>query len=329
MLYRLLYICVLSVVCLSCKGQGSNSFASADPIPVVRFDKALFQLIETNDTTLAESLLASYPGMLDVTGKGILNMQSTEMPGFFNKLINFYSEPNLRGLYQDAMSRYDAIEDVEKSLGIGFAYLKANLPSLPVPRVYMHVSGFNQSILVAENLLSVSIDKYLGKDYPLYARFFNPYQLEKMQRANIVPDCLTAWLMSEYTFKGKENVLLERMVYEGKMKYLVSKALPSVEPGILIGYTKQQEEWANTYEGAIWKAMIENKHLYTPDIIQTNNYFLDTPSPLFTPESPGNIGVWVGWRIVNKYMEETGVAVEELMQAGAQDILSASKYKPL
>lgn len=327
--YRILFVITISIICLSCRGQENNPFASAEPIPVIRFDKALFSVIETNDTLKAKAFSAQYPEMMAVTGLGILNMRSTEMPGFYARLLKYYSEPNLKRLYGEAVARYDSIADLEKELGVGFACLKAELPGMPVPKIYAHVSGLSQNILVAEGLLSVSIDKYMGKDYPLYQNFFNPYQLEKMQRANIVPDCLAGWLMSEYVFKGKDNVLLERMIYQGKMKYIVSKALPDTQPRVLMGYTPEQEEWCKANEGTVWKAIIDNKHLYTPDITQTNNYFQDTPNPLYAPESPGNLGVWMGWRIVKRYMELTGAPVEELLNADAQSILSASKYKPL
>ena len=89
----------------------------------------------------------------------------------------------------------------------------------------MHVSGFNQNVLVGDSLLSLSIDKYMGKDYPLYQDFFYDSQKLKMQRGLVVPDYLAGWLMSEYPFAGKENVLLDRMIYEGKIKYLLSQAL--------------------------------------------------------------------------------------------------------
>ncbi|MDH6304511.1 gliding motility-associated lipoprotein GldB [Parabacteroides sp. PF5-5] len=315
--------------CTSCKSQGNNSFQEAEPIHIERFDQALFQLIESDDPSLQARLLRDYPDMLEVIGKGILNMQSTDMPGFFDRLVNYYSEPTLKDLYHDAISLYDSIEDIEQQLGSGFAYLKASFPSMQTPKIYMHVSGLNQNVLVAENLLSISIDKYMGKTYPLYLDFFYNYQLETMQRSHIAPDYLSGWLLSEYPFTGKENVLLERMIYEGKIKYLVSQALPEMEHADLMGYTEADMEWCRENEKTIWKAIIERKHLYTPDHLTTGKYFERTPSLFLSPDAPGNLGVWIGWQIIQKYVKETAVTPEELMrQTDAQSILTASKYKP-
>jgi uncharacterized protein YjaZ len=47
-------------------------------------------------------------------------------------------------------------------------------------------------------------------------------------------------------------------------------------------------------------------------------------------ESPGQVAVWVGWNIVNEFMQNnTEVTISELFQIkDAQYILNQSKYKP-
>ncbi|MDR1880318.1 MAG: gliding motility protein GldB [Tannerellaceae bacterium] len=312
-----------------CRGQGESRFASAPPVPIHRFDKALYRVVESDDSLLYARLLEEYRDMLEVTGKGILNMRSPELPEFPARLVNYYSEPTLNGLYRDALALYDSVAAIERQLGSAFAYLKEALPSTVVPNVYMHVSGLNQNVLVAGNLLSVSIDKYMGKDYPLYGEFFYEYQRERMQPALVAPDCLAGWIMSERPFEGKENVLLERMVYEGKIKYLLSEAFPSLAPATLMGYTEEEYDWCREHEGSLWKTVVGEKHLYTPDQLTTDRYFDDAPG-FPVPSVPGRIGVWIGWQIVAHYMKETRATPESLMQArDAQHILAASKYKPL
>ncbi|GHU55199.1 gliding motility lipoprotein GldB [Bacteroidia bacterium] len=322
---KILFIMALLISFGGCKGQ-----SQAEPMKVSRFDKALFRLIDgDNDVAIQGELLCDYPAMLEVVGKGVLNMPRPEMEGFFDKLVNFYSEPTLKKLYRDALALYDSIPDIEQGLGNGFAYLKMNFPSMPIPVVYMHVSGLNQNVLVDENLLSVSIDKYMGKDYPLYRGYFPETEREKMQRPLIVPDYLSGWLLTEFPFTGKEAVLLERMVYEGKIKYLVSQALPDVSPNVLMGYTESSYNWCRDHEGMLWKAIIDRKHLYTPDRVTTGKYFEDIPATFLASEAPANPGAWIGWQIVRKYVEETGATPAALMQnTNAQDILTKSKYKP-
>jgi hypothetical protein len=320
----------LAFYCTGCKGQAKDVFAQAEPVKIHRFDKALFRLIESgNDVGIQGELLCDYPEMMEVAGKAILNMQSPGTPGFFDRLVKFYSEPTLKELYRESIAQYDSVADIEQALGRAFAYLETCLPAMPLPQVYMHVSGLSQNILAANNLLSISIDKYMGKDYPLYRNFFYDYQKEKMQRARIAPDYLTGWLLSEYPFDGKENVLLERMVYEGKIKYIVSEALPDIPPHVLMGFTEKAHAWCGKNEAEIWKTIVERRHLYTPDLVTTNKYIEDTPATFLSEEAPGNVGSWIGLQIVRKYMEKTGATPQKLMrETNAQEILTQSEYKP-
>ena len=120
------------------------------------------------------------------------------------------------------------------------------------------------------------------------------------------------------------------MIYEGKIKYLLSQALGVPDAAELMGYTEQAHNWCKDNEGTIWKAIIERKHLYTPDQLTTSQYFEDTPTIFPGNDAPGNIGTWIGWQIINQYMKETGSTPEALMQNNnVQEILTASKYKPL
>ncbi|MDL2255093.1 gliding motility protein GldB [Parabacteroides sp. OttesenSCG-928-K15] len=319
----------LLLLLVSCLFASSTKHLSGNPVSIKRFDKILFQYIEKNDSSLEETLKKEYPQMLEITGKAVLNMKSVDMPGFFDRLLNYYSEPTLNNLYRQALHKYEQTEEIEQKLGNGFACLTELLPTLTQPEVYMHVSGFGQNVIAGDNLLSISIDKYMGEDFPLYEDFFYDFQRRKMQPDYIVPDYLTGWLMSEFPFKGNENVLLERMIYEGKIKYLVNLAVPSMSEAQLLGYTEEDFRWVEQHEGNIWRTIIERKHLYTPEHITTGLYFEERPSTFISDNAPGNLGTFIGWQIVMRYMKETKETPVDLMSnTDAQNILTRAKYKP-
>lgn len=314
----------------ACTAQNTKvvAFKSDSPVSIIRLDKEIYGLVEKDDSLLFRQIAEHYPEMFEMFGKGVLNMQSIDMPGFLDRLVNYFSEPNLLSLYKDALEKYSDVTEIERQLGDGFAFVQANFPVIKIPTVYMHVSGLNQNVLAGENVLSVSIDKYMGKDYPIYEDFFFEYQRNLMTEKQIVPDYIAGLLLSEYPFDGNENVLLDRIVQEGKIKYLLEKALPEVTVSELLGYEEKDMEWCEKNEKMLWKTIIGNKQLYTPDQMATARYFQSIPSAFLADGAPGNIGVWLGWRIVTGYMNETNVSAGELMQAKAQDILSQSKYKP-
>lgn len=331
MISKLFHTLILASLLSSCQGQDNtaNRYAHADPIVIHRFDKSLYQLIDVADSSQLPALRQEYAAMLSLLGKGLFNLQQTDGPELWNQLQRLYTEPTLKQLYQDALKHYESVDDIQQQLGCAFAFLQAELPEMQLPAVYMHVSGFNQNVLTADSLLSISIDKYMGMDYPLYQSFFYDYQRQRMQRANIAPDYLTGWLMTEFPFSGKENVLLDRMIYEGKIRYVLSKALPEANPATLLGYSEQGYAWVQAHEAKIWETIIKRKHLYTPEMMTTAHYFEEAPSTFLANDAPGNIGSWIGWRIVSAYMKETGASLQTLLSnQDAQEILTLSKYKP-
>ncbi|MDR2764716.1 MAG: DUF2268 domain-containing putative Zn-dependent protease [Tannerella sp.] len=303
--------------------------ATANPIPVRRFDRDLYQLLQTDTPALQRQIAADYAPLLEVIGKSLFRTDSTRTSAFFDRLLNYYAEPTLKQLYRDALKQYENIESIENELENSFQFLQSRFPAMQIPAVYMHVSGLQQNVIVADSLLSLSIDKYLGADYPLYQDYFYPHQLRRMERACVVPDYLTAWLLSEYPFRGDGRVLLERMIYEGKIKYILHQAYPQLIPEMWMGYTPAEYQWCRQNEKMLWRLVIERKHLYTPHAATTARYFSGAPSTFIADDAPGHLGVWIGWQIVTKYMNKTQVSLENLINdEDYQEILRKSKYKP-
>jgi len=46
---------------------------------------------------------------------------------------------------------------------------------------------------VADTLIGISLDKYLGTDYTLYKEFYTDVQRQQMTRDNIVSDAMNAY----------------------------------------------------------------------------------------------------------------------------------------
>lgn len=316
----------------SCNSQTDTAYVSSNdkPIAIQRFDRTLLRWLEHPADSLAlDSLRTVFRPMLELTGKGILNIQSPEQDAFFPRLAQYYGEPTLRSLYRDAVHSFDSIADIEQELGYAFSLLNTMFADRKTPVCYMHVSGFNQNVLASDSALSLSIDKYLGKDYPLYRQFFPDYERTKMTREFVPVDYVMGWLMSEFPFEGRENVLLDRMVYAGKIYYILSLCFPGHAIEQLLGYNEEETRWCHANEKMLWKTIISRKHLYTPDIATTQKYFENRPCTFLSDLTPGNIGAWVGFRIVQKFVEETRCSPKGLMESGnAQDVLTRAKYKP-
>src|SRR5690606_30194116 len=111
--------------------------------------------------------------------------------------------------------------------------------------------------------------------------------------------------------------------------YLLDKFLPFLHDTLKTGYTKAQLDWCIENEGLIWSYIISAEDLYSlnPAVIQS--YIGEGPfTQGFSQEySPGNLGPWIGWQIIKKYLSKNPETTpEELMKTEAKDILNSAKY---
>ena len=139
------FIIIIVLTFSGCSGKSFGMVGDSELMHINRFDSALFQWIDSDDSAILAELKNKYPQMLDVFGKSLFTAEYTDAAIFFDYIINYYSEPTLKSLYKDAMSFYSddsqATKDVIKELSYGFIQLKQLFPSMQIPAIYMHVSG--------------------------------------------------------------------------------------------------------------------------------------------------------------------------------------------
>ncbi len=310
--------------CTEKKAYGEDAY-----ITINRFDKALYSYL--SGQTSEEDLLKDHRDFLNLYGEKVIGIGKVDSLGFFSRLTTFFSNPELKQLYLDELNTFEDINEKNKKISYGFNFLKNTFDSLKIPQVYMHVSGLNQNIIVSEKFLSISADKYLGERYKLYADFFYDYQRQNMNPERIVPDYLLGFLMTEFPLENDLKSLLDRMIYEGKIRYILSLALPSYSNAQIIGYSDKQEEWCMKNESKIWKTIIGSKHLFSQDPLIADKYINEAPYTSFLSDnSPGKVGIWVGYQIVCEYMKHSNrISLENLIKnTNSQEILKISTYNP-
>jgi len=325
----ILRIALLEIACLCCFSCSGNKTNDKQPdFPIIRFDTNLYRYLTQNTP---DSVLRNDKDFLDVLGSGVIDIGKSDSTGFYSRLKNYFSDSTLMRIYQDEQEKFSNITEINKELSNGLTVFLQQFPKIKPPKVYLHVSGLNQNIVVTDDILSLSADKYLGSDYPLYQNYFYDYQRQLMSPDRIVPDYLLGFMMANLPFTGDEDVLLDRMLYEGKLRYFLSQLLPSRQEWEYIGYDKEQYEWCTQHQSLIWKTILENHHLFTADYMTTNLYLKDAPNTAALPaESPGRVGIWLGYQIISTFMrQKPNTGWQELMAlTDYQSLLKQSKYKP-
>lgn len=320
------FLGIAFLCCIRCSGNKTSEDLSE--FAIIRFDTDLYQYLIRNDS---DSLLRNHLDFLDVFGAGVLAIGKSDSAGFYLRLKDYFSEPALMGIYRDEQDKFANLSEINRELSNGLHILLQQFPQIKPPKVYMHISGFGRNIVVTDDIISLSADKYLGSDYPVYQDFFYDYQRQLMSPDRIVPDYLLGFIMANLPFIGDEDILLDRILYEGKLRYILSQLLPDRQEYEYVGYDKEQYKWCLRHQSEIWKTILENHHLFTGNYLTTNQYLKDAPHTSYLPvESPGRVGVWLGYQIISAYMKqkpETGL--KELMElTDYQELLKQSKYKP-
>lgn len=129
-----------------------------------------------------------------------------------------------------------------------------------------------------------------------------------------------------YPYIEDENAsLLNRMLYEGAVTYMVMKSIPDADLAEAMGYTPEQMQWINENEGNIWRHIIEQRYLYSTDRTLADRLCRPAPSsPAIHSDSPGRAGRYIGYRIVTAYMDShPGYEAAQLLAPGFYNATSS------
>src|SRR5690606_10935667 len=130
----------------------------------------------------------------------------------------FLTDPMVLYAKHSADSVFGDFENTQHELVQAFKYYQYHFPSKELPVIYTMVSGFNQSVVTAENLIAVSLDKFLGREYNYYHKLSNVplYKIKNMHPHKITSDVAYAWGITEFDETLQTVTLLDNMIYQGK-----------------------------------------------------------------------------------------------------------------
>lgn len=326
---------ILAVLLCACHG-GRDYFPrdiESVEVDIVRFDSA--QLAVRPDSVKQDivQLYADYEVFMPMFVEGILRLPVEDTAYLCEMYSNFLTDTTMGFAQTNALtqSMFADISKLQKSLNIGFSRLHYLYPEWEIPTVYLFVSGFNSSVMYYENIMGVGVDMYLGSDYPYYNQVVYNYQKQTMRKECVAGDLLNMYIAYQIPYNSKYNRLLEHMIFRGKQMFLLSQLLPNEPAWEIIGYSKEQWDWCKKYEQAIWNRIMEKRDLFKTESMVRVSYMNDGPfTAEISQESPGRLGIWVGWQIVDSYMRNNeNVSIKQLIEEGdAQKILEQSFYKP-
>ena len=299
-------------------------------ISVLRYDKLLSEYVRSNSFSAMQKLTMDYRMPTKILIEDVLSIGTVKDDTISQRLQKFYSDTTLVRLLSDVEAKYPNLDEVEKGLSKGFRKLKKEVPDTKVPFIYSQVSAFNESIILVDSLLGISLDKYMGEDYPLYKRFYYDYQCRSMRPERIVPDCFAFYLLSRYGMNYHEGTcLIDLMMHTGKINYVVQNLLGYSDIGEAMGYSKEESDWCKDNEKEIWNYICTNDHLHARDPMVIRYYMKPAPAvDMLGAQAPALIGTWMGARIIASYMKKhKDMKLKDLLEfTDYHEMLSESNY---
>jgi hypothetical protein len=332
---KMLFLAAMVAVVVGCKRNPLKVDISGieTEVEIVRFEQELFS-IPLQDTLMELTLLRNrYPDFFDLFSYKVINAGGITQDHFPEIMGEFLTDSMIMDVKQKVEEEFGNFRRTERDLITAFKYFQYHFPYKELPVIYTMVSGFNQSVVTAENIIGVSLDKYLGRDFEYYHQLSNVplYKIANMHPDKLVPDVAYAWGITEFDDSRHATTLLDNIISQGKLMYFVDAMLPDMHDSLKIGYTAAQLRWCKNNEPQMWNHLVENRMLFSNKRMDIVRFINDAPSTTgFPVESPGRAGIWIGWQIVRQYMKRyKEVTLQELMEnTNYQQILNDSGYFP-
>ena len=145
----------------------------------------------------------------------------------------------------------------------------------------------------------------------------------------MMADAMEYWITSLFITKNNTSNFQENLIFKGKIMFLIKMILKE-EDNIVFRFPEENMNWCEINESNIWNEIISLDIMYNKDYKSYSTFFSDSPFTKGMPkESPGRLGYWVGYKIIESYMNNNRVSLSELMKNdNSQEILLQSKYKP-
>ncbi|MCL2028001.1 MAG: DUF2268 domain-containing protein [Bacteroidales bacterium] len=315
-------IAVLILLSIFFKKRDDIKFS---PIPIKRYEITLMSIDTNRIGEELHRLYEEFPLFLEGADLDDLNNQ--------RQISDFVRDPRSKDLLDDILEKYPDLNFLESALGESLARFNRSFGREIIPTIYTYISylDYDNRVIFMDSVLVIAIDMYLGVDNEHYNSVAIPmYMRMRLDEPFISVDGMraVAHYELEKTPQPLQN-LLDHLILHGKVAYFLEQMLPKTDLAIRFGYTPEQLVWAKKNEKTVWAYLVGEKLLYEQNAFKYRAFVSESPTVQMFPGSPGRIGHYLGYRIVKKYMENTGKTLPELLtETDSQEILKLSNYRP-
>lgn len=341
------------VICISlfeaCKNRNSDFPPCEDvQLEVYRFDQDVRNIPNSNYEEEILSLKEKYHHFYSVySGDPYLSTDS--FPAVSNQaaqaLVNFLSFEPTKALFdrsdeyfRDFTAYANEIEKALCRIEKAFPEHRKNyslITYLEEPHIVPDPQRLHGVNRLNDSTFTIGLHRYLGEDYEFYTYpgvNVYQYQLHRME-PEYIPVTFVEFFYEKHfrDYSKDENTLLFNMIEEGKKYYFMQQVLPETPAYMIMGFKQEEWELSEKFEFFVWQTLIENELLYTNSLEEIKWYVGEGPnSRRMDDRLPGNIGSFIGWKIVEAYIEnqKERPGLDEIVELSPNELFLGARYDP-
>lgn len=329
---------VFVVLFISCNHQEKTPDVSNIKVDLEfkRFEKDFFTIDTNKVDNEMQRLYKIYSNFTSIFVNNILALSSRKdsIKATENGIKLFIK--TYKNVYDSTQKKYFNFEKERDDILKGFQLIRYYFPSYKIPKSITTFVGpiDGVGIGLTENELAIGLQMYMGADFVYYKNeyirsIYPEYKSKRFERDYIVVNAMSNIIedMSPENLSGK--ALIDLMIDEGKKMYILKKILPNSAMYRLFGYTDNQLKGCYNSETSIWNFFIINDLLFQNEYQIIKDYVNDGPkTQVLGDASPGYIAKFVGFRIVEKWMDNNKISLTNLLKMPNRTIYAEAKYKP-
>lgn len=327
---------ILLLISCGSKHEEPSVTIEAVPLKTIRFDQYFFEDKSLFSGDVASKIETKYPVFGPIFLAEIVNADPRWPVDSVNNYLKGFGD-SYQTVYDSTNSMFKDFKPYEQEIQTGMRWFKQYFPKQTLPKQIITYVGplDGYGDLITQDALVVGLHHHLGGQHSFYQsdwlqETYPSYISRRFEPATISVNAMVNLLMDLYPEHLENKTLIQQMIEKGKRLYALQQLLPEKEPNWLIGYSSKQWSDCVAHEKEIWNLFVQNQMLQEMNLVIIKNYIGESPKTQELGEaSPGNIGSFVGWRIVEMFMKKSeSTSLEQLMRTDAEKIMEVARYKP-
>ena len=325
----------LTLLMLACQSVSKDPAKNESiyTLQVVRFDSAFFAMDTLQTKNGVVDLIAKYPDFAEDFFTKILMVNpvtdSIAIKAFYRTYLP---------IFKDCL-KTNAIHLEQVNIQEAYKRLHYYFPHYALSHKVITFIGPLESYgnIITKDALALGLQMYLGVNskwyfseriqtiYPTYlSRRFSPEYITVNSIENLVNDIAPENLISA--------PLITHVIEAGKRQYIINTCMPNTPDSIRFGYTQMQVSNLQKEEAKIWTYFLHNKLAYSTNPADLRAFMNEgVDSDLFGQGIPSNVGKYLGYKIVEAWMQQREISansIEQLLKEPAEKLFVSAKYNP-